>query len=258
MNEEQENFDLFIERNNLVVKSNTIIQKSRYKLSAQEQKLLLFIISKIKPTDKEFKSIVLSLKQICKVCGITYNSKNYINFRNSISSLSDKGFWIDTGKQELFCRWVHPICIDKERNTIEIRLDDNLLPYLIELRNNFTAFELENVLLFQSKYSIRLYEILKSYAHKGEIVLSLGELRKLLGLTPEQYKEYKEFNRNVLSVAVKEIKDYSDLWVEAKPIRINRKIVEICFEINIKDIALKTYAQEDRQYILGGIEKYKE
>lgn len=257
MNEEQENFDLFIERNNLVVKSNTIIQKGRYRLSAQEQKLLLYIISKIKPTDKEFKTIVLSLKQICKVCGITYNSKNYINFRNSISSLSDKGFWIDMGKEELFFRWLHPIRIDKERNTIEIRLDDNLLPYLIELKNNFTAFELENVLLFQSKYSIRLYEILKSYSHKGEIVFPIGELRKMLGIKPEQYKEYKEFNRNVLSVAMKEIREYSELWVEMKPIRVNKKIVEICFEISIKDIALKTYTEEDRQHLLGGIEQYQ-
>lgn len=258
MDNNEKNDILFQERNNLVVKSNTLIQKSRYKLSAQEQKLLLYIISKIKPSDKEFRTMVLSLKQVCKVCGITYNSKNYINFRNSITSLSDKGFWISTGKKDIYCRWVHPICIDKEENTVEIRLDDNLLPYLIELRNNFTAYELENILLFSSKYSIRLYEILKSYSHIGRVSIDVDELKSLLGIPKEQYTEYKDFKKRVLNIALKEIQEFSDLWIEIKPIRHNKKIVAIEFDISTKDIMLHTYAQEDRQKLLGGAEKYND
>ena len=43
------------ERNQLVVKHNALIQKTRYSLNTQQQKIILYLISKIKPDDDELK-----------------------------------------------------------------------------------------------------------------------------------------------------------------------------------------------------------
>jgi len=43
------------ERNHLVVKHNSLIQKTRYSLTTQQQKVLLYTISKIQPGDDDFK-----------------------------------------------------------------------------------------------------------------------------------------------------------------------------------------------------------
>ena len=49
------------EREYNVVKSNILIQKSRFNFTAQEQKIILYLISKIKPEDKDFSSIVRTM-----------------------------------------------------------------------------------------------------------------------------------------------------------------------------------------------------
>ena len=41
------------ERSMLVVKHNDLIQKATYNLTALEQKLIIYAISKIKPTDRD-------------------------------------------------------------------------------------------------------------------------------------------------------------------------------------------------------------
>ena len=42
------------DRNQYVVKANDLIRKTRYNLTTQQQKIVLFAISKIKPTDYNF------------------------------------------------------------------------------------------------------------------------------------------------------------------------------------------------------------
>ena len=51
----QKHFDTIHERGQVVLKANSLIQKTRYSLSLQEQKIILYIISKLEPTDEEFK-----------------------------------------------------------------------------------------------------------------------------------------------------------------------------------------------------------
>ena len=63
-------------RERLVVKKNELIQKTRYALNSNEQKILLYVISKIKPDDKELYEYDFGLQEICDVLGITQNGKN--------------------------------------------------------------------------------------------------------------------------------------------------------------------------------------
>ena len=66
------------ERDRYVVKANELIQKSRFNLTLQQQKIVLYLISQIERNDKEFKLYSFSIQQFCKVCGINYTSgKNY-------------------------------------------------------------------------------------------------------------------------------------------------------------------------------------
>ena len=57
------------DRDKLVVKANELIQKSRFNLSLQQQKIILYLISQIDRNDKEFKLYSFSIQHFCKVCG---------------------------------------------------------------------------------------------------------------------------------------------------------------------------------------------
>ena len=53
-----------------VVKANDLIQRARYNLTVNQQKLIAYVISLIKPTDKELMMYEISVADFCELCGI--------------------------------------------------------------------------------------------------------------------------------------------------------------------------------------------
>lgn len=221
-------------RNYKVVKSNDLIQKTRFALSLQEQKIILYLISKIKPGADNFSTTDFSIMEFCQVCGIYEESgKNYKDIKDAIKALVDQSIWItlDNGKETIL-RWIDKPIIDRQAGTMQIKFDDLLKPYLLQLHENFTQFELLYTLAMKSQYSIRLYEILRSYEFKHEIVFAIDELKELLYATC--YTRYPDFRRNVMDIAMKEIEALSDINVTYEIIKEGRKYAKILFSISLK------------------------
>jgi len=216
-----------------VVKSNDLIQKARFDLSIQEQKIILYLISKIKPEDNEFTTIEFNVKEFCAVCGINSSGKNYNDIKDAIKALADKSIWvtIDIGKQAIM-RWIDKSIIDINTGTMQIKFDDLLKPYLLHVKKNFTQYELYNILAMKSQYSIRLYEILRSYEYKHIIEFRIDDLKDMLAATT--YERYQDFRRYVIDTAIKEIVDLSDINVEHESIREGRRYTKILFNIRRK------------------------
>ena len=227
------------ERDRYVVKANELIQKSRFNLTLQQQKIVLYLISQIERNDKEFKLYSFSIQQFCKVCGINYTSgKNYNDLKEAIKEIAQKVLWIKlpNGK-ETTVRWIEKAYIDRNTGTIEIRLDEDMKPYLLQLRDNFTQYELVWTLQFNSKYSIRLYELIKSIHYHDlypyERTYDIDELKRLLDA--ETYKTYQHFKDRALQVAVDEINSTSDKLVSFVPIKDGRAVKKIQLHIESKD-----------------------
>ena len=72
-NEQTDHADL---QHYLVVKGNDLIQNSRYSLTLLEQKVILYWITRIKPTDEDFAECEFDMNAFCDLCGITRNRKN--------------------------------------------------------------------------------------------------------------------------------------------------------------------------------------
>ena len=119
------------ERNQLVVKHNALIQKTRYSLNTQQQKIILYLISKIKPDDDELKEYDYDLKDFCRVCGIETHGQNYSNIKESILQLHNKAFWIETPEKDTLVSWIVKATIYKNDTRLKIRLDDDLKPFLL-------------------------------------------------------------------------------------------------------------------------------
>ncbi len=95
------------------------------------------------------------------------------------------------------------------------------------------------------RYSLVMYGFLKDATCRlgaenvCEVEVPLEDLRKVLGLKPGEYQEYKFFNQFVLKPAVDpkkgEINLMSDLEVECRGIREGRKVKRLAFKIRQKD-----------------------
>lgn len=232
-------------RNYPVVKSNYLIQKTRYDLNLSEQKLILHLIQMIEPKDDNLKTYHFSIKDYCKVCEMDYkNGKNYINIKSTLKSLSDKSFWIEQEDgSEVLMRWIDKVKIDRHKGVIEIKLDSDLKPHLLQLKQFFTKYNYLYVMTMRSQYSIRLYEILKSYENVQGIIYEVEELRKVLNLADDVMPRWVDFKRFVIEQAIKEINKLTDITITYKPIKKGRSVFEVIFHINSKTEDQKILSQ---------------
>lgn len=240
------------DRQQLVVKSNDLIQRTRYDLSLQEQKIVLYVISKIKPTDEELKEYSFTMRELCEMCGIEAIGQNFENMWQSIVALNGKTIEFEDNRYRGNPRWIEMPIMDKLTREVRIRFHPLLRPYLIALHENFTQYELSSILVMRSRYSVRMYELLKSYAYLNEITFGLEELKEKLQTTG--YSDYKNFRVRVLEKAIEEINEHTDIRVEFKPIRTSRVITHLRFVIERKSSAEQVMLRAKRNAALDAKE----
>lgn len=218
-----------------VIKANNLIQKTRFNLSTVEQKTILYIISKIKPETKEFEEYNFSIIEYCKICGIDYkNGGNYKYIKQKLKSLRDKSIWIELeDKTETTLSWIEKVFINKQNGTIRIKIDNMMKPYLLQLQNHFTQYELFYVLSMKSQYSIKIYELLKSYQYLNRKQFDIEELKKTL--CAENYKRFPDFKSRVLDIAMKEINMFSDINILYEIKKEGKKYAKLEFIIKPKN-----------------------
>lgn len=246
------------ERDRLVVKSNELIQKSRFSLTLQQQRVILYLISKIKYDDGDFSEYEFDIKDFCRVCGVYDESgKHYAELKRQVKAIRDKSIWMEIAEgEEVLLSWIEGARISRNSGKIRVRFNEDMKPYLLQLRDNFTKYEIANVLCMKSKYSIRFYELVKSiHFHEGAEytrVFSVDELRKRLDA--ETYPQFCNFNQRVLKPAVAEINTYTDKEVAYSLIKTGKKVEAVELTVKTKDVVarLKTRIMIDE--MLGPVQ----
>ena len=162
-----------------------------------------------------------------------------------------------------------------KNGTLTLRYNNSLTDKIVNLQKDYTVLSLADTLSLKSVYSLRLYEMLKSAydyqsavtKNRGELVFDymLTELKLELGIInsggskeikteleknePDydkieelaektgqtKYKEYKVFNRNVLSKAKDELNEKTSLVIDYEPIKNGRKTAGIRFFVKKKE-----------------------
>lgn len=244
------------DRNHYVVKSNELIQRSRYSLSLEEQRLVLFAIAKIKPTDDVSTWYEFSITDVCHACGLLDESGYYYTtLKNYLKALRDNSWFIKMPDgSETTVSWFDKVSINKGSGLVKVRFDSDLQQYLFELKTRYTQYKLEIALSFKCKYSIRLYELLLSYnimssvknGIEKDLDFEVEDLKRKLNA--ETYKLYGDFKRKVLQKAIEEINLYSeDMNVELEEIHQGRKVVKVNFIITYPRIRQVIEAKQTKR-----------
>lgn len=240
-----EKIKLYEGREYIVAKSNAIVQKSRYELSVTEQRSIAYICSMIKPrTDLDRVSnqpfileYEFNIRDYAKICGLNCdNGKIYEDTKILLKGLQQKIMWmtLEDGT-ETTVNWVSKAWTNKRSGKAKIRLDEDMTPYLFDLQEKFLAYGLKNILAMKSQYSIRLYEILRSYVFQKSKTFEVKELKKILMVEGnDSYENFSDFKKRVLVPAQEEINELTDITVIFEPILKGRKTVKVKFDMKQK------------------------
>lgn len=213
-----------------IYKRNDMIQKGRHELTLQEQRCVLYAISKIKPEDSVFQEYTFELSDFYKLCGL--QKESYTELKAILIGLKQKTWWVETAPDvESTVSWFNKVRTNKKSGTVTVRFDDDMMPYLLELTKSnqyYTHYQLKYVLPMKSQYAIRLYELLKSYQRNNfEWFFEIDTLRKQLNC--EQYTDFYDLRRRVIEPAVAEINEFTDIKIAWEPVKEKRKVVRVTF-----------------------------
>ena len=219
-----------MDKNYMVTKSNKLIA-CNYDLSLQEQKIILTLASMVQPQDTEFKEYEFKIKDFIKLLGVEGQNK-YTELPKITKELKKKVFEISEGTDILQVSWLGGVRYKTKEGILILKLDSGLKPYMLELKELYISYKLDNILSLKSKYSIRMFEILKSNLFKKCIEIELEELKKMLGIKGKSYDVYQNLKNKVILQSQKELKKLTDISFEFEEIKTGRKVTSLKFYIN--------------------------
>ena len=216
----------------IVTKSNYFIMNSSYDLSLEEQKIILTLASMVHPNDEEFKPYKFKIVEFMQLLGVEDKSK-YIEIPKLTKELMKKVFEIKEDKALIQTAWLSGAKYEKGSGMVELTFSPYLKPYMLKLNTMFTQYKLGNILSMKSKYSPRIYELLKCNEFKKQSYLEIEveELRKLLK-ADTIYPKYNDFKRYIIERTQKELKKISDISFDFEEIKTGRKVTSLRFYIH--------------------------
>ena len=220
----------------IVTQANKLVEAS-YSMTLEEKRLTMLMLSLIRQDDKEFQIYRLPIIDIGEyLCLSTH--KLYENIRRIAKTLRSRGVsipkegggWLETGWVSS-AKYVPKGTNGAEVACIDLRCDPEMMPYLLELKAQFSSYMLMNVAGLRSFYSIRMYELLNSRRRLITYRVDIDELKRLLQIETK-YPSYKDVRTRVLLPAQRELLEKTDLSFEFEDGAIRgRKVTSVLFHI---------------------------
>lgn len=207
----------------IVKKSNKIIQKARYSFSLQQQKILCYLITNLAESDTHETEKKFDIKTFYDFMEV--DSKNYDRVRDNLKALRDKSWFImEKDGTETSVSFLTKIRTNKRNGTATVFFDKDILPYLQNLREQYTTYKLYYIMTMKSQYSIRLYELFKSVLGKTNWYFSIDDLRKIF-LCENKLKLVNDLKKRAIEPAIQEINEKTDIFVDYEYVTEGRKVI---------------------------------
>ena len=241
-----------IDSNKNLVLANQLVT-GRYQLTKEEQNFIYLMVSQINKDDTKFTEYQIHIKELENA---ELTQKQYGRYREFAKSLLSKVITIEDEKEILTANWFSSLKYIKGTGIIKAKISDDLKPYLLQLKKEFVQAKLPTLLQFNSKYSSRLYLLLKSdfdrqRKHKQNlfVVYDMEDLNKKFELPISYSKVYSKFKNSFLLKSLEEINEKTDLQIDYFERKTGRKITSIEFCIGYKEKAESQLRKEIEQTV---------
>ena len=236
-----------------ITKSNSLIEAS-YRLSTQEIRIILLAISKAQAkqvnTLNDQDMYIVSAQDYSDLTGIEIKNC-YKDLKLARQHLFDRSITLYTAPdgtqldEPIRTRWVQAD-VEKTKGigAIGITFAKYVVPYLSQLKTQFTRYHLNEAGKLPNAYSIQIFELLAQYKSIGNRTIDIQWLREKLGLGTK-YKEMKNFKVRVIEPSIKAINECTDLTVSYSNIKQGRKVIALNFKINSTTILTTKKLSED-------------
>mgnify|MGYP003365428052 FL=1 len=257
--------------NRKVVEHNSLIT-SIAKMDKTPLKMFELAVSLIDTENPpEDHTVYLSKREMFAFFNVD-DSNKHSRFKEAIEKMQKQAFFQIKKEHDKGFKFVSIVPIPYVEWTdyndeVKIEFHREIMPYLINLKTNFTQHALSDIAELNSKYAIILYRWLSMnynqydhYSVKGgrrekqvesyrNPIMSMQDLRQITD-TVDEYKRFYNFEKWVLKEPLSEITNHTTLNVTYEKIKKGRSIDSIVFHITKKQVADdSSYKLADPAYI---------
>ena len=255
-------FDKPCNRNTIQYDKSLATLTTSSPLSLIESKLVFNVIAQIDYKDEDFKNYKINASELSSEIynELKIEARKKSKLKNKI--ITPLEIAKNKSKQlEIFCKnmmskslnlpvensldfdivsWFANFNYKSDEDIIYCNFHPKLKPFLIEFKNNhFKKIFASNVLRFKSKYTHKIYMLLKTVQHnKGYVFvdeykneLPLQYIRNLLGIENDEYKLYADLKRFVLSKVIEDLKEIAEVYFEFEEIKKGKKVEKLKLKV---------------------------
>ena len=237
-------------KNELVVKSNRLVEAS-YRLTLAEQRIVLLAIVQARETQTGLTSdsnLEVRAADYAKTFDIPENQA-YEQMIEAEQTLFNRYVILHdinpkTGKEDkIKTRWLSSVTYPKGGGSIYLQFAQKIVPYITRLETEFTPYRLEKVAGMSSVYAIRIYELLIQWGSIGRREVELEWLKKTL-MVDKEYVRLDNFKKKVIDIGLFQINEFSDLTASYTQRKTGRIVTHLIFEFSLKPTAKSEARQE--------------
>ena len=241
-------------KNKIARIENRFIFNAQYKLTAREQKVILYLIANVDPQKQErFHEQIISVKELESV--LKDDGKKwgglYEEMQDFTDRVPDKKIRFPTdlkidghafpGKINWF-QSVTPIRNAEGGVSLRFLFAEDLRPFLLQL-NEYAQINRLEAAPMKSGHAIRMFQIFKAqrdrmrrYEKVSQVTYGVEDLKAVLGIEGK-YPRFNSFRQRVLDVVMTEINAHTSLNLQdIEYIRNgNRQVTELVFHISEKE-----------------------
>ena len=236
-----------IMENNIIAKSNDLIIAS-YSLTRHEQNLLLACVSQVNSLpganavsiESRFTVTVEQIKSLFYQGPTKRNA--YRDLKKAADHLFEREVNIKLGNDEILrTRFASSVKFQPNDSQVVLRFAEDILPYLTQLKNNFTRYRLTDTVELTSVYAVRLFELITCWQgqNKWSETMELDDFRVMMGVD-DKYRQFSNLRDRVIDSAVQQVNDNTLYNVSVSYGKVGREHRRIIFKFYKKGALLLT------------------
>jgi plasmid replication initiation protein len=223
----------------LVVSSNDLVH-AKYTFSLWQKRIFVYMVSEINSFDDvEFPIQKIYIKDLMNFFKVK-NKDDYNVIQRipeqlyamsmKMSYRSDKGYkrWREV---RILSQFTHPEDKEDDNAYIELKFNDDLKPHLLDLKQLFSQYDIQNIIYLRSVYSFKMYEWIKANAYLGKWDVSLQDLKEMLDVE-HKYKNYGSFKLKILNQAQKDLNECCDVTFTYTEQAVGKRVERLFFTIH--------------------------
>ena len=222
----------------LEIRQHNALTNARYEYTELQLDLFFFIISKLRKGDKD----TLYHLDIMELSNLTGKRYNGAYLQKATADMGSRMLEVEDASEYQQIWMFQRIRFLKGQGIIEFDLTRHILPFLFDLKNNFTSYELAAALRLTSKYAKRVYQLCSQWKNLGETKkYDILDFKRMLGLVDDKGTDkmprISDFKTSVLDLATKQINEHTELHISYTMEKKGKAFKNIVFTVKPQALA---------------------